>query len=125
MELLPVLIKTMKQQFPEARAFGAANNYWHDADKTLRRRQASETHAKGAPVNSEQDQQTLRQEQARLEARRERWNRLSEDQQRAIQDRVAKVSSQTVQRFIAQGKFRDPLVERACLDEMEKSSIVD
>lgn len=125
MGLLPVLIKVMKQQFPEARAFGAANNYWHDADKALRRRQASETQSKEAPMNSEQDQRTLRQQQARLEARRQRWNRLSEDEHQAIRNRVATAGSQTVHRFISQGKFSDPLVERACLDEMEKSSTVD
>jgi hypothetical protein len=120
-ELLPVLVKIMKQQFPDARAFGAANNYWHDADKSLKRRQANLQKEREPMVQREVEQANAKQEQARLEARRERWNRLTAEQQQAIRGRVAAVSSATVQRFIAHGKYRDPLVERACLDEMEQA----
>ena len=121
-EMLPVLVKVMKQQFPEARAFGAANNYWHDADKAIKRRQTSQQKEKEPLLQREAEQSKLKEEQARLEARRTRWNQLTQQQQDAIRNRVAEVSNQTVKRFISLGKFADPLVERACLNEMERAA---
>lgn len=119
-ELLPCLIRIMKQKFPEARAFGAANNYWHDADTFLRRRIESQSKQEVAKQATRQVDEQRKERQQRLDQRRAKWSQLTAEKQQAIRDRVAERSSETVRRFLSQEKFQDPLVERACLEEMER-----
>lgn len=115
--LVPKLVRIMKQAFPQARAFGATLNYWHEADKAGQ--QLIRTTKPETEVVDDSQRQVDRQQ---LESQRQQWAALSEQKQNRIRDRVAQSSSDTVRRFIAEKKFDDLLVERACLAEMLRTA---
>ncbi len=119
--LLPHLIKTMKRQFPEARAFGAANNYWHDAVK-LHQKQNQSTARNDRFLDKTLDIDAKKEaDRKRFETLRLKWESLSEVDRECIREKVSLRCSETVARFIEQKRHQDPLVIRACFDEMSRS----
>ena len=117
-ELLPKVVKLMKKHFPDARAFGATGNYWNDAEKASRRRQTAMPESQRRTEMEDQQRASDRAERRRK--LRDKWSHLSDQQQNRIREKVATTSDPTVRRFIAQGKFDDPLVEWACFAEMQR-----
>lgn len=117
LSLVPKLIRIMKQAFPQARAFGATMNYWHEADKAAQRVVRT-----SKPPTEVVDDSQRQADRERLECQRQQWAALTNEQQQTIRDRVAQSSSDTVRRFISEKKFEDLLVERACLAEMMRTA---
>ena len=118
-ELLPRVVRLMRQAFPQARAFGATMNYWHDAAKAQRR-----ATPKAAALHEENGEDASEREARRseLDALRQRWDAMSERQKQAVRDRVCESCSDTARRFIAERRYDDRLVELACLHELKRTA---
>ena len=121
MQLLPLVVKDMRAQFPDARAFGATMHYWCDAHARF-----SKKRERARAIAKEQEQEHA----ATLERTREseqraflqrRWDSLSPEQRSVIRDRVRGKCSNTVRQFLDQKKFADPLVMLACLEQLAES----
>ena|GEM_PF-2133899 len=128
---LPVVIRHMKRQFPEARAFGATLLYWPDAVKT-----ASKSSSRGTSTSSEAtaidsakssgadegEEQKLRAQTIRKQQLREQWTQLSAEEQQSIRATVYGTANTFVQQRMDKHRYDDPLVELACLNELERQS---
>lgn len=114
--LVPKVVRLMKQAFPNANAFGATMNYWHQADKAARRTVQSPQQT-SEPTDDTAKRDAERQELAQL---REQWSRLSDAEVADIRSHVAEHSGPTIRSFLSQGRYDDILVERACLNEMRR-----
>jgi hypothetical protein len=118
-ELLPKVAKTLKRHFPEARAFGASMIYWDEVMSKSQHAEQQTIDARSPESDCEKHQDI--QQPRRNQLRRE-WQSLSEGERNNIVDAVAASGSDTVSRFISHGKLGDPLVEIACLQELERRS---
>ena len=121
-ELMPLMIRQLKKSWPQAKTFGATMNYWHEADKTRKRQEKHKTASSFLPAD---DKSKKSAEQARIERLREQWSKLTESQRQLIRHRVSQASGPTIRRFLSEEKYNDPLVELACLDELERNPLSD
>ena len=119
-ELLVQVVKLMRQQFPEARAFGATNLYWSDAEARHRKQEVHRKREVKAATHEEHQEQRRAQEAHRREQLKAHWQLLSSAQQQEIREYVARTAAATVRQFIKKGKYDDPLVQLACLDELSR-----
>ena len=119
-ELLPLMIRQLKKGWPEAKLFGATMNYWHDADKAKQRKEKSAAVTSFLPTEDATEKSA---EQARIDRLREQWSKLTESQKQIIRHRLSQTGEATVRRFLSQEKYTDPLVELACLDELERNPV--
>ena len=118
-ELLPRVIRLMRQAFPQARAFGATMNYWHDAEKSVRR---ATPKAVARPDTTAENDAEREARRTKMDALRKQWDAMGERQRQAVRDRVCESCSDTVRRFIAERRYDDRLVELACLDELKRTA---
>ncbi|HQZ65239.1 MAG TPA: hypothetical protein PLY87_09195 [Planctomycetaceae bacterium] len=128
---LPVVIRHMKRQFPEPRAFGATLLYWPDAVKSASKSSnrktptSSEANAIDSAQSSGADEREHRKLQAqtiRKQQLREQWNQLSAEEQQSIRAAVYGTADTFVQQRMDKHRDDDPLVELACLNELERQS---
>ena len=119
-ELLPHVVKRMKQHFPNAYAFGATLNFWPRADTSLtcKQRRSQSVADETARERASEDQQRHRSLQ-RAEFITA-WNRLPPSTQNDILQDVRRKSPQFVKRLIDERKLDDPLVRYACGEEMNR-----
>jgi len=121
LELLPRVIRRMKTDFPQARAFGATLHFWPEASKEHERRQhrsARETTAQQAEREAEQKKA---QESSHRHQLQQAWDALPPDDQQRLLHTAYQRGSETLKRFIDQGRLDDPLVRLACCHELERS----
>ena len=120
-ELLPRVIRRMKSDFPQARAFGATLHFWPEANTDY----AKLLHRKEQEAESRQQQQTIDAEHAAETTKRDRlqreWEALTEDQQQRLRQAAYERGSDTLRSFIDRQKFDDPLVRLACYQELERA----
>ena len=128
---LPVVIRHMKRQFPEARAFGATLLYWPDAVKSASKsaNRGTSTSSEATAIDSapssaadEGEQQKLRAQTIRKQQLREQWSQLSAEEQQSIRATVYGTANTFVQQRMDKHRYDDPLVELACLNELERQS---
>ena len=117
-ELLPLVIRQLRKTWPDARVFGATMNFWHEAERMRQKREAETSIKPVEPTEAESQKQA---KQERIDLLRNQWAAMTEPQKEIVRTRVSKSSSQTVQRFIRENRYDDPLVELACLDEIESN----
>ncbi len=123
---LPVVFRQMKRHFPQARAFGASLLFWPEAVK------APKAAASSADVPSKPDSPAILESPSEAEKRhhqaerkrrlREQWKSLTTEQQTSIRATVYEHAETFVRLRIEQHRYNDPLVELACLDELERQS---
>ncbi|QDT40323.1 Replication initiator protein A [Gimesia alba] len=119
-QILPGVIKAMRVQFPEARAFGATMVYWNDVAQQWNQRQQREQQEKAQNIQEQQEERQRQQEKQHQDKYRTQWNQLPEADRDEIRQAVMQTCSRTVRQFIEQGKYDDPLVMMACLAELAK-----
>ncbi|NQV28306.1 MAG: replication initiator protein A [Rhodopirellula sp.] len=119
-ELLPLVIRRMKTDFPQARAFGATLHFWPEANSDYEKQQ----HRKQQEATSRKQEQAVEAEQAVESVKRTRlqqeWEALPEDQQQSLRQTAYERGSDTLRSFIDREKFDDPLVRLACYQELER-----
>lgn len=118
--LLPLVVKLLKQTFPDAQNFGATRSYWARAEqeqkKSSQRRQLEQENRR-----QQQTSETVRklERQKKLELRR-RWAELSEAGQQRIDGLAYEAANDFVRRKMDAGQFDDHLVELARLQALER-----
>jgi len=121
----------MKRQFPEARAFGATLLYWPDAVKSASKssNRGTSTSSEATAIDSAQSSAADEGEQRKLQAQtirkqqlREQWTQLSPEEQQSIRATVYDTANTFVQQRMDKRLYNDPLVELACLNELERQS---
>ena len=121
-QLLPHVVKLMRERFPEATSFGATRNYWPLAQQKLNSRKQKEI----ANRNSAQAEQeaAARHEESRRQTQelRRQWNELEESQRETIRRVVLQSCDDFVRQKIESRQFSDPLVMVACLQQFRKNS---
>ena len=118
--LLTQVVKLLKRSFPEARAFGATILYWPEAESKLRKQETNRTQQLESAADEEHQTLRLTEQACRREQLRTRWQALPTTEQQEIRETVALTSNATVRQFIRKGKYDDPLVQLACLDELAR-----
>lgn len=119
-QMLPLVIKAMRLQFPTARAFGATMLYWNDVHQKWNRSQ-HQTQQLKVQDDQEQQKELDRQHQKEHQNKyRVQWDQLTERERDDIRQAVAQTSSHTVKQFLEQKKYEDSLVMIACLAELAK-----
>lgn len=119
-QILPIVIKAMRVQFPEARAFGATMVYWSDAAQQWKKRQQRAQQVTKQKLQEQQEDRHRQRKRQHQDKYRTQWDQLSETDQDEIRQAVTQTCSRTVRQFIEQGKYGDPLVMMACLAELAK-----
>lgn len=120
--LLPLVVSLMREQFPDARAFGATMLYWPEAKAKHERREQQQSRQAAATAQARDEQAQLKAQAKRREQLRAEWERLPATRQHEIRGAVKKSAGKTVREFLSQGRFDDPLVLLACFEEMEKQT---
>lgn len=118
--LLPVVVKLLKQSFPDAQNFGATRGYWSRAEQELRKSVEQEKSKAIARREEQQAEAERRLEREQKAALRRRWAELSEPEQHRI-DRLAYDSADKfVRQQMDAGRLNDPLVELARLQALKQ-----
>jgi len=122
LELLPVVVKLLKEQFPEAQRFGATRTYWPQAVLRHEKQRTRQASAHRQAEAEQQQEESRSAEQARKQRLRSEWQELSAEKRQQIVAVVREqADSEYVRRSIEQGKLDDPLVELACLTQLERA----
>ena len=112
-EKLPALVKRLRREYPNARLFSATQTYWHDVMKKRTKVASSAPNYSDTAV----DEQRRRQRAAD----NARWESLSNEQQLAIVESVAKHhESEFIRRLATSGNLNDPGLRIACITEMKR-----
>lgn len=118
--LLKIVIRLMKVDFPDARAFGATMHFWSLADKKLNRETSRVLKEKTEQSESSDDETRLSAERKRRERLLTEWNQLDEKAQQNIQHSVRQNAAPAVSRLLEDKGLDDPLVLIHCLNELEQ-----
>ncbi|MCA9069980.1 MAG: replication initiator protein A [Planctomycetaceae bacterium] len=118
--LLPVVIKTMRTEFPDARSFGATMHFWATAAADQAKNQTMAQKESEEKKREEKSQRLRERDEKNRQMLREQWRSLPESQKTSIRAAVSKTASNTVREFLSHGKFDDPLVVLACFEEMKR-----
>lgn len=119
-QMLPLVIKAMRLQFPTARAFGATMLYWNDAHQKWSRSQQQAHQSKRQGNQEKQEELDRRRRKEHQNKYRTQWNGITEKERDEIRQTVMQTCSKTVRQFIEQGKYENTLVMIACLAELAK-----
>jgi hypothetical protein len=113
-QLLPRVVKRMRQQFPEAKTFGAVRPYFAEVHaEHVKRERVAET-AKAANLTSQLENEGERQRERRHEQLDKVWQTLPPAERRSIEEAVIARNSR-----LHLAKFPG-MLHRLCLDEFEK-----
>jgi hypothetical protein len=113
-QLLPRVVKRMRQQFPEAKTFGAVRPYFAEVHaEHVKREQVAET-VKAAHLRSHLEDEEERQRERRHEQLDAVWQSLPVAERQSIEDAVMARNSR-----LHLSKFPG-LLHRLCLDELAK-----
>lgn len=128
LELLPAVIKLMKERFPNATAFGATKTYWALANQkgTARVVQAAKQQKQSSQQTRDDGRRQL--DRHRKQQLQDKWNRLDETKQQIIRREVLQGCTDFVRRKIERREFDDSLVMIECLnclDEQQKSAVTE
>ena len=120
--LLPIVVKMMKKDFPNAYAFGATKNFWPMADEQSNRKAKRLAQAAQQSEEQSREEERVKAQKAKLNAQREEWNQLPDSRQSEIRQRIMDSSStsEALKGLIRRGKFADPMVLLACLAELNR-----
>lgn len=124
-ELLPIVVKLLRQHFPAAQNFGATRVYWLRA-ATMQTKQNHHT-AKTQHTAREEEQNEKAQiaQRARKNHLRRVWQELDDSERQRIAGVVrSQPGSDHVRRAIEAGRLDDPLAEMACLKIVEAESLL-
>ncbi|MEP3479746.1 MAG: replication initiator protein A [Fuerstiella sp.] len=120
MELLPAVIKLMKQRFPDATSFGATKTYWSLANQKTKAGQSTRQLEATQSDSDRKEEQRRQQEHQRKQQLHTEWNQLDELAQAAIRDEVLQHCTDFVRRKIEQQEYTDSLVMLACLNRLDQ-----
>ncbi len=120
--LVPIVVKLMKERFPNATSFGATKTYWHLANQQIQSRKVREYKQQASQTQQQHDEERRQQDVQRKKQLQSEWNRLEETQQESIRREVLQERNDFVRRKIERREFQDPLVVLACLNRLEKRS---
>ena len=124
---LPAVFRQMRRHFPQARAFGVSLLFWSEAVETPKAASTSAgvSSKSDAPsvLESSSEAEKRHQQAERKKRLREQWRSLASQQRIAIRDTVYNQAEAFVRLRIEQYRYNDPLVELACLDELERQSM--
>lgn len=123
-ELLAVVVKIMRQQFPDAQNFGATRTYWARAAATRMKKSVSRADQEKTALVNQQEQRDRSAKQEQKEQLRRVWRELGHDEQQRITAVVrSEADNEYVRRAIDRGNLTDPLVELACLKHIEPDAV--
>lgn len=124
-ELLPQVVKIMRERFPEAMSFGATKNYWHLAGQKQTTRKNQDRKRQDRQTQEQHDAQRREQDRERKRQLEAEWNRLEEPERDAIRRELLQGENDFVRRKIEQRQYSDPLVMLACLSRLEQRRPAD
>ena len=119
-KLLPQVIRLMKSGFPTATSFGATKLFWHEATKKQKTIQTQKAQKHVSRESDATEQAQRKEQQRRKDELRTAWDKLNEQQQQDVRDAVLQNCDTFVRTRIQQRRFDDPLVQLACLNELER-----
>lgn len=122
-EMLPLVVKDMRTNFADARAFGATMNFWPIVANKLQRKQQQIVAVKENEIDRQNERRQAEQQNLRKENLRKQFSALPDTERDSIRAAVAEAATPFVRARIEQQRFDDPLVELACLDELERRSL--
>ncbi len=119
-ELLPLVVKLMRQHFPDAQHFGATRTYWSQSATLHTKKNARNDDVHKRTEAVQQEERVRQEQQAKKKRLRQLWQSLELDEQQRIASIVnSQADSEHVRRAINLGNLTDPLVELACLKQLE------
>ncbi|MDB4614257.1 replication initiator protein A [bacterium] len=113
-ELLPQLVKLMRQGFTDARWFGSTRAFWPQVILKQQSQAAIKQKAAEAVQQEQIGNQSVADQKKRKQQLRELWSQLPESEHDDIRAEVKESADSTVRRYLSERKFNDPLVELAC-----------
>lgn len=119
-DLLPVVVKLMKERFPSAATFGATKTFWAIANQKRTAKQTQQFKKTVVTSKQQEDAERHRKEQERKRQLLTEWEQLDEADQNAIRREVLLSCTDFVRRKIEQSEFSDSLVMLACLNKLEQ-----
>ena len=118
--LLPVVVKLMKDRFPNATSFGATKTYWHLAKQHVEARKLSRVKQQQRQTDVQHDDERRQRDQERRRQLQAEWNRLDESQQYDIRRQVLQSCTDFVRHKIERREFDDSLLMIECLKHLDK-----
>jgi hypothetical protein len=112
--LLPKVVKRMKEQFPDAKTFGATTDYFAEIHAEIAKRERVVEKAKEANVESHVEVEKSRARAERHERLETEWNALLAAERQSIEAVVVGANPR-----LELSKFPG-LLHRLCLDELDK-----
>lgn len=113
-ELLPSIVKLMRQGFPDARSFGASRTFWTQAMQKHKRQAAAEKRVDESVQQEQIETESVSNRKKRKQELREIWNKLAESEHNEMRSEVSQSADAIVCQKLSEGKFDDTLVELAC-----------
>ena len=119
-ELLPIVVKLLRERFPNAASFGATKNFWHLAKQQVESKKMSHAKRQQQQSTARVDEERRHRDQQRRRKLQGEWNRLDETQQQEVRREVLQDCTDFVRQKIERKEFDDSLVMIECLNRLDE-----